>query len=145
MRQGSSPGQTCCMLHVSLPLRYVGDAMNLKLMMILLKDPSRSIQFEAFHVFKVGMLWRSAAMPLMSETVPHLHPPDWSHGGTANRLEARFALFPDENKHPGRRMRPSPLQTANLDTLYIRCSCCQQGLQCIRRSRVNPMELRSYA
>lgn len=35
-------------------LRYVGDPMNLKLMMILLKDPSRSIQFEAFHVFKVG-------------------------------------------------------------------------------------------
>lgn len=34
-------------------LRYVGDAMNLKLMMILLKDQSRSIQFEAFHVFKV--------------------------------------------------------------------------------------------
>lgn len=37
-------------------LRYVGDAMNLKLMMILLKDQSRSIQFEAFHVFKVCML-----------------------------------------------------------------------------------------
>lgn len=37
-------------------LRYVSDPMNLKLMMILLKDQSRSIQFEAFHVFKVIML-----------------------------------------------------------------------------------------
>ena len=34
-------------------LQYVGDPMNLKLMMILFKDQSRSIQFEAFHVFKV--------------------------------------------------------------------------------------------
>ena len=34
-------------------LRYVSDPTNLKLQMILLKDSSRSIQFEAFHVFKV--------------------------------------------------------------------------------------------
>lgn len=34
-------------------MKYVTDAVNLKLMMILLKDSSRSIQFEAFHVFKV--------------------------------------------------------------------------------------------
>jgi calcium binding protein 39 len=33
--------------------QYIGDAENLKLMMNLLKDKSRSIQFEAFHVFKV--------------------------------------------------------------------------------------------
>jgi hypothetical protein len=31
----------------------VADVDNLCLMMNLLKDPSRSIQFEAFHVFKV--------------------------------------------------------------------------------------------
>ena len=34
-------------------LRYVSDPDNLKAAMVLLKDPSRSIQFEAFHVFKV--------------------------------------------------------------------------------------------
>ena len=32
---------------------YVSDVGNLKLMMNLLKDSSKSIQFEAFHVFKV--------------------------------------------------------------------------------------------
>ncbi|KAG0004351.1 Calcium-binding protein 39, partial [Entomortierella chlamydospora] len=33
--------------------RYIASADNLKLMMNLLKDKSRNIQFEAFHVFKV--------------------------------------------------------------------------------------------
>ncbi|KAF9978555.1 Calcium-binding protein 39 [Modicella reniformis] len=33
--------------------RYIANAENLKLMMNLLKDKSRNIQFEAFHVFKV--------------------------------------------------------------------------------------------
>ena len=37
-------------------LKYVADPMNLMMMMILLKDNSRSIQFEAFHVFKVGKM-----------------------------------------------------------------------------------------
>lgn len=33
--------------------RYISDAENLKLMMNLLRDKSRNIQFEAFHVFKI--------------------------------------------------------------------------------------------
>jgi len=33
--------------------KYISDAGNLKLMMTLLRDKSRNIQFEAFHVFKV--------------------------------------------------------------------------------------------
>lgn len=33
--------------------RYISDSANLKLMMNLLRDKSKSIQFEAFHVFKV--------------------------------------------------------------------------------------------
>jgi len=33
--------------------KYISDSSNLKLMMTLLRDKSRSIQFEAFHVFKV--------------------------------------------------------------------------------------------
>jgi calcium binding protein 39 len=39
--------------NVKVMMHYVSDVNNLKLMMILLKDNSRSIQFEAFHVFKV--------------------------------------------------------------------------------------------
>lgn len=37
-------------------MKYVTDATNLKQMMQLLSDSSRSIQFEAFHVFKVPFL-----------------------------------------------------------------------------------------
>lgn len=33
--------------------KYISSADNLKLMMNLLRDKSRNIQFEAFHVFKV--------------------------------------------------------------------------------------------
>ena len=33
--------------------RYISNPENLKLMMNMLKDKSRNIQFEAFHVFKV--------------------------------------------------------------------------------------------
>lgn len=34
-------------------LRYISDVHNLRLIMNLLKDSSRSIEFEAFHIFKV--------------------------------------------------------------------------------------------
>ncbi|KAG9397330.1 Mo25-like [Carpediemonas membranifera] len=37
----------------ALMKKYIADADNLKLMMKLLIDPNKSIQFEAFHVFKV--------------------------------------------------------------------------------------------
>lgn len=33
--------------------KYISNADNLKMMMEMLKDKSRNIQFEAFHVFKV--------------------------------------------------------------------------------------------
>lgn len=35
--------------------RYISSPDNLKLMMIMLREKSRNIQFEAFHVFKVRM------------------------------------------------------------------------------------------
>ena len=41
--------------NLKVMVRYVADEENLKLMMNLLKDQSRSIQFEAFHVFKVSV------------------------------------------------------------------------------------------
>jgi len=34
-------------------MRYIADVEHLKLIMNLLRDPSRSIQYEAFHLFKV--------------------------------------------------------------------------------------------
>lgn len=40
--------------NVSIMMRFISDAHNLRLVMTLLKDPSKTIQFEAFHVFKVG-------------------------------------------------------------------------------------------
>lgn len=34
--------------------RYIANEANLKMMMNLLRDKSKNIQFEAFHVFKVN-------------------------------------------------------------------------------------------
>ena len=39
--------------NVRIMVQYVGNIGNLMLVMNLLKDPSKTIQFEAFHVFKV--------------------------------------------------------------------------------------------
>lgn len=57
--------------NVKVMMHYVSDVNNLKLMMILLKDNSRSIQFEAFHVFKVTLLH----IPAMPELCSTIH--DW--------------------------------------------------------------------
>lgn len=39
--------------NINSMMRYIGSVENLCLMMNLLRDEARSIQFEAFHVFKV--------------------------------------------------------------------------------------------
>jgi len=39
--------------NMDVMMRYISDTENLKLIMNLLRDPSKAIQFEAFHVFKV--------------------------------------------------------------------------------------------
>jgi hypothetical protein len=38
--------------------KYISNPDNLKAMMIMLKDKSRNIQFEAFHVFKVSFFYK---------------------------------------------------------------------------------------
>lgn len=38
--------------------RYIANETNLKMMMNLLRDKSKNIQFEAFHVFKVRLPFR---------------------------------------------------------------------------------------
>ena len=66
--------------NVKVMMSYVSDAGNLKLMMTLLKDSSRSIQFEAFHVFKVRhlaglcphLLTQRSLQPLRSLMAPVL-------------------------------------------------------------------------
>jgi len=45
--------------------RYISSSSNLKLMMILLRDKSRSIQFEAFHVFKVFVANPNKTKPVL--------------------------------------------------------------------------------
>lgn len=42
----------------SVMTRYIANEANLKMMMNLLRDKSKNIQFEAFHVFKVGVSLR---------------------------------------------------------------------------------------
>lgn len=51
--------------NVKVMVRYVGEPKHLMLMMNLLKDSSRSIQFEAFHVFKVFVANPSKPQPIV--------------------------------------------------------------------------------
>lgn len=54
--------------NLKVMVRYVADEDNLKLMMNLLRDSSRSIQFEAFHVFKVCyMQWALSSLYCASD------------------------------------------------------------------------------
>lgn len=43
--------------------RYISNPDNLKLMMNLLREKSRNIQFEAFHVFKVIIILLLSLQP----------------------------------------------------------------------------------
>ena len=52
--------------------RYISNPDNLKLMMNMLKEKSRNIQFEAFHVFKVRKRVPKRG-PSASEKSPFLH------------------------------------------------------------------------
>jgi len=45
--------------------KYISEQENLKLMMNLLRDKSRNIQFEAFHVFKVFVANPNKAKPIL--------------------------------------------------------------------------------
>jgi len=45
--------------------RYISQRSNLKLMMNLLSDSSRTIQFEAFHVFKVFVANPNKPQPIL--------------------------------------------------------------------------------
>lgn len=49
----------------SVMTRYISSAPNLKLMMCLLREKSRNIQFEAFHVFKVFVANPSKPKPIL--------------------------------------------------------------------------------
>ena len=51
--------------NVKAMMLYVSDVENLKMMMNLLKDSSKSIQFEAFHVFKVFVANPNKSKPVV--------------------------------------------------------------------------------
>lgn len=59
--------------NVKIMMRYVGDVKHLMMMMNLLRDSSKSIQFEAFHVFKVRRATRVACCERLS--MWHVHVP----------------------------------------------------------------------
>jgi len=46
--------------------RYISDVENLKMMMNLLRDKQRTIQFEAFHVFKVFVANPNKTTPILN-------------------------------------------------------------------------------
>ncbi len=52
--------------NVASMMRYIGGVENLCLMMNLLRDEARSIQFEAFHVFKVFVANPNKPAPVLS-------------------------------------------------------------------------------
>eukprot|EP00053_Salpingoeca_punica_P007612 m.69311 g.69311 ORF g.69311 m.69311 type:complete len:327 (-) comp14241_c0_seq1:1080-2060(-) len=49
----------------SIMTKYISNPENLKLMMNMLRDKSRNIQFEAFHVFKVFVANPNKAKPIL--------------------------------------------------------------------------------
>ena len=51
--------------HFNIMTRYISDSENLKLMMNLLRDKSKNIQFEAFHVFKVFVANPNKPKPIL--------------------------------------------------------------------------------
>ncbi|MEW5303377.1 MAG: hypothetical protein WDW38_001704 [Sanguina aurantia] len=51
--------------NVKVMVRFVSGVQHLMQMMVLLKDPSRSIQFEAFHVFKVFVANPNKPQPIV--------------------------------------------------------------------------------
>lgn len=54
--------------------KYISKPENLKLMMNLLRDKSRNIQFEAFHVFKVGCMGKQCPLLKLLITVSKIVP-----------------------------------------------------------------------
>eukprot|EP00474_Spongospora_subterranea_P008871 CRZ09329.1 hypothetical protein [Spongospora subterranea] len=49
----------------SVMIRYINDPINLRIMMNLLRVPSKTIQFEAFHVFKVFIANPKKSQPVL--------------------------------------------------------------------------------
>ena len=80
--------------------RYISNPENLKLMMMMLRDPSRNIQFEAFHVFKVKSFSRtltssasshlilSPSLPSPSLSLSHFPPPSQVFVANPNKTKS---------------------------------------------------------
>ena len=75
--------------HVSAMMKYISDAGHLMLIMTLLRDPSRSIQFEAFHLLKVMIANPSKPQPVLDVLK--------SNGDRLQRFLSDFQADRDEN------------------------------------------------
>lgn len=53
--------------------RYISNPDNLKLMMNMLKEKSRNIQFEAFHVFKVLIIYFALQFSNIAIVIPDIN------------------------------------------------------------------------
>ena len=92
--------------NLKVMVRYVADEANLKLMMNLLRDSSRSIQFEAFHVFKV----RDAYQLLCCVSLP----------STVVMCMSNIVITGDQVHHASRRHMYTWLKIDNLAT-FMTC------------------------
>ena len=75
--------------HVAAMMKYISDAGHLMLIMTLLRDPSRSIQFEAFHLLKV-MIANPTKPPQVLDILK-------SNGDRLQRFLSDFQSDRDEN------------------------------------------------
>jgi calcium binding protein 39 len=73
--------------------RYISSADNLKLMMNLLRDRSRNIQFEAFHVFKVFVANPHKTRPIVDILVKNQDKLIHFLGNFHNDRQGKLSIF----------------------------------------------------
>lgn len=81
--------------NLKVMVRYVADEANLKLMMNLLRDSSRSIQFEAFHVFKVSYSHNALCHAYYTQ---HLYDACIQHSQNSSHLTQQNMCTPAPNQ-----------------------------------------------
>ena len=80
--------------------RYISNPENLKLMMMMLRDRSKNIQFEAFHVFKVETSPpHSQLTHSLHYTQSHIQPHAQTHTHTHTHTHTQvFVANPNKTK-----------------------------------------------
>jgi calcium binding protein 39 len=75
--------------------RYIANETNLKIIMNLLKDKSKNIQFEAFHVFKASFIYRRLCEPHLTVLMKgfRCQPKEAAPGGSDSSPQQGEAAF----------------------------------------------------